>query len=221
MEILLTCEHATNSIPEIFTGLFKNAAQVLESHRGWDPGALTIAGRLSADWNAPLFSYPWTRLLIEPNRSLHHPKLFSEFSGDLSDDQKNELISREYLPYRDKVKSRIRSGISGSRHILHISVHSFTPVMNGKKREVDIGLLFDPSRAREKNLCEQWKEKINKQMPELSVRFNQPYLGTDDGFITELRHTFSEDNYLGVELEINQLICQKISRSGLPCPARY
>ena len=39
--------------------------------------------------------------------------------------------------------------------------------------------------------------------PELSVRFNYPYLGKADGFPTYLRKLFP-DNYSGIELEVNQ-----------------
>ncbi|MGZ5244731.1 MAG: N-formylglutamate amidohydrolase, partial [Bacteroidia bacterium] len=40
--------------------------------------------------------------------------------------------------------------------------------------------------------------------PELTVKFNYPYLGTDDGFTTHLRKLFPDEKYAGVEIEINQ-----------------
>ncbi|HQO04445.1 MAG TPA: N-formylglutamate amidohydrolase, partial [Spirochaetota bacterium] len=46
--LLLTCEHGGNIIPEGFRPLFTGDRNVLNSHRGYDIGALEAA-RLLAD----------------------------------------------------------------------------------------------------------------------------------------------------------------------------
>jgi predicted N-formylglutamate amidohydrolase len=45
--LLLTSEHGGNRIPHRWVALFKQHRALLESHRGWDPGALTLARALS------------------------------------------------------------------------------------------------------------------------------------------------------------------------------
>src|SRR5436305_13375521 len=39
-ELLITCEHGGNAVPERYRGAFAGAARALASHRGYDPGAL-------------------------------------------------------------------------------------------------------------------------------------------------------------------------------------
>ncbi len=43
--------------------------------------------------------------------------------------------------------------ISKGEKIIHISVHSFTPVLKNKIRNADIGILYNPKRSIEKNLA--------------------------------------------------------------------
>ena len=40
--LVLSCEHFTNTIPEEYKSLFLNADKILETHRGWDIGANII-----------------------------------------------------------------------------------------------------------------------------------------------------------------------------------
>ena len=86
--------------------------------------------------------------------------------------------------------------------MLHLSIHSFTPTLNGENRNAEIGILYDPKQAEEKSFAATWKEQLQLNLPEYNVRFNYPYLGTADGFTTYLRKKFPI-NYSGLELEIN------------------
>jgi predicted N-formylglutamate amidohydrolase len=147
-----------------------------------------------------------SRLVIELNRSLHHKGLFSRFSQALSEAEKTKLIQQDYLPYRNKVQQKIATLIQAGHTVLHLSVHSFTPELDGEKRNADIGLLYDPSRALEKPFCQIWKQVLNQLMPDWTVRLNYPYLGKADGFTTYLRKQFAEEKYLGIELETNQAL---------------
>ena len=203
--LLITCEHAGNIIPEgyayLFAYLFENQAEVLNSHRGWDPGAWLLAEFLGEHFGVEPIPFFNTRLLIEPNRSLDHPDLFSEFSNALDDQEKKKLIADFYTPYRELVETKIKKL---AKPVLHISVHTFTPVFNGKERSVDIGLLFYPARTGEHSFCKNWYEKLSVVFPNWKTAFNEPYKGIDDGFTTYLRTRFSDDDYLGIELEWNQ-----------------
>ena len=148
-----------------------------------------------------------SRLLVEPNRSLEHPQLFSEFTKELPEDQKKELLQEFYLPYRDYIEGRIGNFISAGGEVLHISVHTFTPELDGEVRNADIGLLFDPARQAEAEFCNSFQKSLFEQDKELQVKFNYPYLGVDDGFTTALRQKFPK-RYLGIELEVNQKFVQ-------------
>ena len=202
MKLILTCEHAFNTIPQEYQGLFINAEEILESHRGYDPGAFDLFNELKdlADFS---FFYETGRLLVEVNRSKGHFNLFSEFTKKLSGTSKTKLLDQYYFPYRDLVEKQISNLIGKGETVLHFSVHTFTPNLNEEIRNTDIGLLYDPARSAEKEFCINFKRNLKDQNPELKIRFNYPYMGKADGFTTYLRKIFPE-NYIGIELEVNQ-----------------
>lgn len=204
IHLIVTCEHASNELPEEWRHLFEGAGDVLETHRGWDPGAIQLAKTIAERLGVKLFVHPWSRLLVEPNRSLHHRQLFSEYTEHLSADERKELIHSCWSPHRDQIKQEIRSAASSGKQVVHIGVHTFTPVWKQKERDLDIGLLYDPKREEEKQFCVIWKKEFESSNPEFKIRMNRPYLGKDDGLTTGLRREFPVEEYLGIEVEVNQ-----------------
>ncbi|MDR9456238.1 MAG: N-formylglutamate amidohydrolase [Salegentibacter sp.] len=202
MKLVLTCEHAFNEIPEGYKTLFSGANKILNSHRGYDPGALDLLEHLKALGDFT-YTHKISRLLVEVNRSIGHPHLFSEFTKGLSTVEKNKIIAFWYNPFRTEVEDRIKKLIEKGETVIHLSVHSFTPILNDDIRSADIGLLYDPSRKEEKVFCKDLKSKLREEDSTLKIRFNYPYLGKADGFTTYLRNKFPE-NYSGIELEVNQ-----------------
>ncbi|WP_299388175.1 N-formylglutamate amidohydrolase [uncultured Lacinutrix sp.] len=201
MKLVLTCEHGGNVIPENYSGNFTNK-QVLETHRGFDLGALDLFQHLKPLASASSFSTT-SRLLIELNRSLHHKNLFSEFTKNLSATEKAKIIDTHYLPYRSSVEKKIKNYRDQGETVLHLSIHSFTPQLNNTIRNCDIGLLYNATNKQEQAYCKQLKAELVKQDASFNVRFNYPYLGKADGFTTYLRQQFPEQ-YLGIEIEVNQ-----------------
>ncbi len=200
---LITCEHASNRLPHIFSSYFEGAADVLQSHEGWDPGALELAEEVALRLEADLFVYDYSRLLIEVNRSLWHPRLFSNYTIGLDESQKGYLISTYYQPYRYSIEEQIRNLVFEGKQVVHLSIHSFTPNFFGEERTVEIGLLYDPERIHEQNYCVHWQDWLISHTS-YQVLLNEPYKGTDDGFTTYLRGCFSVDQYVGIELEVSQ-----------------
>jgi predicted N-formylglutamate amidohydrolase len=90
--------------------------------------------------------------------------------------------------------------------VIHVSSHSFTPVLAGSERTADVGLLYDPRRRGESLLCARWKDALAVVAPALRVRRNYPYAGKGDGLTAFLRRRYPDAAYVGVELEINQAI---------------
>ncbi len=207
-QILITCEHAVNTVPEEYAPLFLPFRNLLESHRGIDFGALEIAQHLQKMTHADLEIVTATRLLIDCNRSLHHARCFSEVTKNLTHQEKQKIIEEYYAPFRQQVMSRVSELTRNGHKVLHLSIHSFTPVMNDEVRNADIGLLYDPRRILEKNWAAMWQEKIKKIAPEFRVRKNYPYKGINDGFNSALRKQFAPDIYIGLEVESNQKLVE-------------
>lgn len=204
MSRLITCEHASNRIPFAYDAWFVGAGEVLESHRGWDPGTAWLGDALHAEYGLPLVKGEVSRLLVELNRSEENAELWSEFSAKLSREQQAEVLRRYYRPYRDTVIEHIEQGIVEEGFVRHLSLHSFTPEWKGEERQVDVGILFDPDRDAETGEAAQLADKIGKAFPGARVLYNKPYLGTDDGLTTWLRELYPDNEYSGIELEINQ-----------------
>lgn len=204
VEVLLTCEHAGNRIPPRYASLFRGQDKLLQSHRGWDPGARELARQLAQQTGWPLIETTISRLLIEANRTLKHRDLFSSFSRPLPAEERQELIERYYLPHRNAIASHIAGRIQQGKRVLHFGIHSFTPIMNGEVRQTEIGLLYDPKRILEKECCAEWQRVCQNLAPEIRVRMNYPYRGNSDGLTKAFRQEFAADSYLGIELEVNQ-----------------
>jgi len=201
---LITCEHGGNRIPASCRSLFHGYEELLKTHRGYDPGALLMARELARSFAAPLVTSTVSRLLVDLNRSLGHPQLFSQATRDAPATRRTQIIEQHYLPYRQRVENLIRQSVLLGRRVVHISSHSFTPVLDGKVRHADVGLLYDPVRDGEVQLCARWKTLLAAVAPELRVRRNYPYAGKGDGLTSYLRQRFRSDAYVGIELEVNQ-----------------
>ena len=203
---LVTCEHGGNRIPAPWQALFRGHAALLDTHRGYDPGALIMARQLARALRAPLVTSTISRLLIDLNRSLGHPQLFSVATRGAPKSVRERIVERHYVPYRTQVERLVRRSVSSGRRVIHISSHSFTPVLYGNVRRADVGLLYHPGRRGEVNLCAQWKAALARMAPELRVRRNYPYAGKGDGLTSYLRLQFPPTAYVGIELEVNQKI---------------
>ncbi|MEQ9165608.1 MAG: N-formylglutamate amidohydrolase [Fulvivirga sp.] len=203
-KIIISCEHAGNYIPKSYSYLFEGKDGILASHRGWDLGSMELGKYIARHLEAPFFFQKVSRLLVEANRSLDNPELFSEFTAQLPEKQKRELIDSYHLAYRQSVIAEIDKALTSFDRVIHVSMHSFTPVLNGVERSVDIGVLVDEGIAKEAEYANSLKDKISEAIPEMLTMINLPYNGADDGFTTFLRKQYSPDRYIGVELEINQ-----------------
>lgn len=199
--IILSCEHAGNRVLKKYEKLFSTNAEILNTHRGYDIGAISVASKMQRLLDCPLCQYPWTRLLIDVNRR-YPGSLYSEFSKKLDPSDKVDLMNNYYTPYRQGFDELIFKECDKTG-VLHLSLHSFTPILKGHKRNADIGILYDPSRKQEKQFAAKLQDSLREQMG-LRVRRNYPYRGRSDGVTTWLRKKYTQAQYLGIEIELNQ-----------------
>ena len=189
-------------------------ADVLKTHRAYDIGAVQVFRKL-VRFAKPEFccEAKFSRLFVDLNRTITNKSAFSDYykvleNRDKAAAEKAKVQATAYWKeYREKIESFVGSAVSSAGNkgatIVHLGIHSFTPVLNGKVRNTDIGVLYDPARPQERAYAQVIKDEIKRLYPAMKVRFNYPYKGTSDGLTTTLRKKFGE-RYAGIEIEINQ-----------------
>jgi predicted N-formylglutamate amidohydrolase len=205
--VVVTCEHATPFVPGCYAFLFEGRRGILATHRAYDRGSLELARRMARFAGAKLFAGRVTRLLVDLNTSPGHRGLFSSSARTLPPGEQERLLQRYYHPYREAVAGEIERTLAAGQSVLHLAVHTFAPVLRGRRRAADIGLLYDPRRMPERLFCRRWRAAVLDAMPSLQIRMNYPYRGTADGLTSALRRRFPPAAYMGVELEANQRHC--------------
>ena len=229
--LMITCEHASNALPDFVLRAFRECNleearrrgedfcnvygvpdEVLNTHRGYDIGAYklfsNLVKRLKPDFHC---SGRFSRLVVDLNRSSTSKTFFSEYTSILPTSIKYHMLSL-WQKYRVKIETFI-SGVIPEKlrkhqdevplKVIHLGIHSFTPVLNGVERDADVGILYDPSRSAEAKLANILIKNILERAPWLKIRKNYPYLGKSDGLTTTLRQKFGSA-YAGLEIEINQ-----------------
>jgi predicted N-formylglutamate amidohydrolase len=142
---VLVCDHASNRIPKRLRslGLEEDA---LRSHIAWDPGAAEVARRLAARLDSPLVLSGYSRLVIDCNRPLGHPDSVAQRSAGvsipgnqgLSPADRSSRVDALFRPYHRAIAERLDA--RSHRPTALISIHSFTPVLNGQLRPWQIGV---------------------------------------------------------------------------------
>ena len=214
--LMITCEHASNALPDFVLRAFRDSDgipdDVLASHRGYDIGAYKIFSilvkRLKPDFHS---ASKFSRLVVDMNRSSTSKSFYSEYTSSLPNTVKARMLSL-WEKYREKIESFVagkipekqrKTGKDAPPKVIHLGIHSFTPVLNDVERDADVGILYDPSRPAEARIAENLIKSIRERAPWLKIRKNYPYLGKSDGLTTTLRQKFGPA-YAGLEIEINQ-----------------
>ena len=203
--ILFTCEHANHSIPLKYEKYFLGKEKILRSHRGFDYGAKEVSRALGRKFNSPVIYGKFSRLLIDLNRSISHKTLFSDTTRSFTEFQKNELILKYHKPHWEKVENMITEKIQKGCVVIHIGIHSFTPILFDEIRNAEIGILYHSNNKSESRLAKSWQKHMRK-LSNIRIRRNYPYNGKMDGLSTGMRKKFSSDKYLGFEIEVNHAV---------------
>lgn len=214
--LILTCEHGGAEIPNAYKKLFKGHSKILKTHRGLDIGALPVALLLSRILRSPVYFSKVSRLLVDLNRRLDSPTLFSEFTAGLNDIEKTRVLEKYYFPHWNKIAQQVLSR-SKKTQLVHVGVHSMTNNLNGNIRTMQLAILYNPKRKSEKRFATIWIRELRQEFPGFEIVRNNPYQGAKGGLTGYFREILNEDQYLGLELEMNQsyLLSLKSKRQRL------
>jgi predicted N-formylglutamate amidohydrolase len=206
--ILITCEHASATLPP--GAELGVATAALESHIGWDPGAGEIAIEVAQALGCEHIAGMYTRLWVDLNRPAESRMVVPDVSfgtaiernARLTEEERAARVADYHAPHWRKVIAAVESHVSRYGGALHVAIHSFDPLLEPDKRQFDVGVLFDPSRAAEAAIAESLRQDL------LAVGYdacaNAPYLGIDEGMTTSLRERFAAAMYVGIEIEVSQ-----------------
>lgn len=207
--LIVSAEHASNARPPEFdaSGV---PPEVWDTHAAWDPGAREVATHLASRLGAPLFLGRFTRLYVDLNRSPVSAECVPArafgvevpLNAALSKEAIAQRIAEHHRPHWEGVRAAVRQAMAQGRGALHVSVHSFVEVYEGRHRPVDLGILIDPAQAFEKRLADRLYPALGATG--LLVRENEPYDGRADALTTALRKELWGSDYAGIEIEINQ-----------------
>ncbi len=228
---VISCEHASNDVPE---GVVLDVGRdVLASHVAWDPGAAEIARAVATALDLTPILGTATRLYVDLNRSEHGPSVIPAvaFGTPVPGNTTLTVADRDarlrhHRAYRGAVTDAVRATLAQHGRCVHLSIHSFTPVMNGEARDFDCGVLYDPASPADCVVADALVNALSAAG--LATRRNEPYGGTGDGLTTTLRDTFGCERYAGVEVETSHRVtdqehgCARVAAAVLTaaCDAR-
>ena len=115
-----------------------------------------------------------------------------------------------YAPFHDRLGNLLaKRHMTGNPPVL-ATIHSFTPVLAGKARDVDIGVLHD----RDGRLADMILPLAQTRF-DLNVQRNAPYSPQDGVTHTLVRHALPHQ-YLNVMFEVrNTLVCDAAGQEAL------
>ncbi|WGW04728.1 N-formylglutamate amidohydrolase [Tropicibacter oceani] len=180
--VVLVCEHASAFIPPALDGLGIGDSARL-SHVAWDIGALDMARRLCARMRAPLVAGQVSRLVYDCNRPLEAPDCIPAKSEvhdvpgnrGLSDAARRARFDHIHTPFHDTVAQVLDRQIARvDGPVTLITLHSFTPVYFGQRRDLELGFLFH-SRGDVAEAAVQ----IETRKGVMKAAVNAPYSATD------------------------------------------
>jgi len=177
---LLTCEHASNTIP-LGLGDLGLEPRHLERHIAWDIGADGLSRMMATILDAPLVLQKFSRLVIDCNRPYQAVDFIPEVSdgtevpgnSGLSPKQREARINEIHTPYHAQITSILDDRLAEGKKTALVAVHSFTPRLeaNPGPRPWDVGLLYN----KHEDLSRHVHDELEIEADHLHFTFNEPY----------------------------------------------
>lgn len=180
---VLTCEHAGRHVPATLRDLGIPAAE-MDRHIAYDIGAEGLSRRLSTKLDAPLILQRFSRLVVDCNRPFEAPDCFPAASDGtavpanaaLTEQERRQRFEEIHQPFHRAVTQLLDLRAQVGRPVVLVSVHSFTPQLNGgAARPWLVGALSN----RDPRLAQRFIAMFNAAHPGISCAHNEPYVVDD------------------------------------------
>ncbi len=204
--VILVCDHASNRVEASLKQLGLPDT-ILQQHIAYDIGAAAITEILSELLRSPAVLSEFSRLVIDPNRYIIDPTSIPEVSDaidiiankSISQVQRSQRVERFFKPYHQQISHLIDAVVGRNARPFLISIHSFTPELNGDARPWGLGVLMGRDDDRQ---ALQLIENLRRETP-FNIGVNQPYdAKTPMGYTTH--HHAVERGFEHLLIEIRQ-----------------
>lgn len=202
---LLLGDHAGNRVPRALEP-FGVGAEDMRRHIAWDIGIGDLGARLAAMLDAVFIRQTYSRLVIDCNRDPNAADAMPAISdgtvipanGVLSAEDRLARVAAIQAPYQAAIAAELARRDALGQATTLVSLHSFTPSMNGVSRPWHIGILYSDGDTR---FAIELLELLRAQ-DGVCVGDNQPY-AMDEIDFTVPNHAFSSKRRY-VEIELRQ-----------------
>jgi predicted N-formylglutamate amidohydrolase len=203
LPLLLVCDHASNKVPPELENLGMSSA-ALNGHIGWDIGAGDVARTMGEALQVPVVMASNSRLVVDCNRRLDDPTAFPTLSDgvpvpgnqNLSELARERRANQFYWPYHHAIRDQLQAMETLAAAPAVVSVHSFTPSMDGVTRPWHVGVLWD----KDSRMASAFMQQLRKHA-DVVVGDNEPYSGRDPADFTLDHHAEAEGlPHLGIEV---------------------
>lgn len=213
--LVLTCEHAGNALPSTLESFAPRA--LLDSHRGWDPGALALSRVLLARLGGRLVAGRYSRLWVDLNRPGDDPACIPVVvdgvalpANQLLPTDRRRRLADYHAPYHRAVGETLQRSATAAGHALLLSVHSFTPQLGDQQRTMEAGVLFD----HHLELAGAVGRALERQG--FVVADNAPYSGYEGLIYSAKRHGEARElPYVELELRNDLLVPERLPEVAL------
>lgn len=152
---LFTGDHAGNRVPQRLAQLGLPPEQ-LERHIAIDGGVSELGRLLATRCDSPFVEQRYSRLVIDCNRSPQRPDSSAAISDEvpvpgnvgLSAEALAARRTEVFEPYHAAIARVLAERTARRQPTIFVALHSFTPVMAGKARPWQIGVLHGGGDAR-------------------------------------------------------------------------
>ena len=176
--ILLVCEHGGQAVPQAL-GTLGVGREELDSHIGWDVGALPVANAVAHSLGAPLIHQRYSRLVYDCNRPPDSPETMPHAihgslvpgNRDLTEAQIAQRRNEIFNPY----DAALRTHLDIPRRAA-FAIHSFTPELDGQVRPWSVGLLS----RNDDSTADALSRSLGASAPDALIAQNEPYRIEDD-----------------------------------------
>jgi len=197
-------DHAGRRIPRALGTLGLDPA-TLDLHVACDIGVAGLGGCLAERLDACFISQAYSRLVIDCNRAPNDASSIPACSdgidipgnAHMSSDQRRVRNEAILQPYQDAIRSELKRRADLNEPTSLVSLHSFTPVLQGRHRPWQFGVLHRHDSALSSRMLNLLKSELGD-----AVGDNEPYRFDETDYTVPLHADAHGLDYL--ELEVRQ-----------------